>query len=383
MHMADGPGMPQAIGPQRRRSVITGALALLGVALLYSARRALLPFALGSFLAYLVAPVVNGIEVRLPVALRGRRSWRGLVVVAVYTLSATALVLSLTWIVPPISTEVGRLVQRLPELGRRIYDAAPYTVQTALTTYRETVPPDIQAVVDRNLQNIVPSLLSALQSGVSTTLSLALNTLSFVLGLVVVPLWMFFILRDQFDMTSAFYSLVPAVFREDVRNVLVLADSVLGAYLRGQALLCSSVGVSFTVGLLFLRVDFALLLGVIAGVLEAVPVLGPILGAIPAVLVALATSPSNVIWVVVLALALQQLENLFLVPQVQGMTVHLHPAVVMLVLVVGSEVAGLVGVILGVPLTAMFRDVVSYLYLRLADPPLPPAETMARVARRK
>jgi predicted PurR-regulated permease PerM len=184
-------------------------------------------------------------------------------------------------------------------------------------------------------------------------------------------------------MTSAFYSLVPAVLREDVRNVLVLADSVLGAYLRGQVLLCLSVGVSFTVGLLFLRVDFALLLGVIAGVLEAVPVLGPILGAIPAVLVALATSPSNVIWVVVLALALQQLENLFLVPQVQGMTVHLHPAVVMLVLVVGSEVAGLVGVILGVPLTAMFRDVASYLYLRLADPPLPPAETMARVARRK
>lgn len=379
MHTTDSHHMPHLAGSQRRRVMITGAVALVGVVLLYLARRALLPFALGTFLAYLVAPVVNGVEARLPAALRGRRSWRGLVVVAVYTLSVIGLVLSLAWIVPPIGAEVGGLVQRLPELGRKMYDVAPDTIRTALTTYREAVPPDIQAVVDRNLQNVIPSLLSLLQSGVSRTLSFALGTLSFVLGLVVVPLWMFYILRDQSDMTSAFYALVPAVLREDVRNVLILADSVLGAYLRGQVLLCLSVGVMVTAGLLFLHLDFALLLGTIAGVLEVVPVLGPILGAIPALLVALATSPSNVLWVAVLALAVQQLENLFLVPQVQGMSVRLHPAVVMLALVVGSEVAGMVGVIMSVPLTAMFRDVASYLYLRLAERPLPPAEAMAQL----
>ena len=125
------------------------------------------------------------------------------------------------------------------------------------------------------------------------------------------------------------------------------------------------------------------LLGTIAGILEIVPVLGPALGAVPAVLVALATSPSNLLWVIVLALAVQQLENLFLVPQVQGMTVRLHPAIVMLALLVGSEVAGVLGVILSVPLTAMFRDLVSYVYLRLADSPLPAAEAMARLARPK
>ena len=381
MHTTDSHHMPHLAGSQRRRVMIIGAVALVGVVLLYLARRALLPFALGTFLAYLVAPVVNGVEARLPAALRGRRSWRGLVVVAVYTLSVIGLVLSLAWIVPPIGAEMGGLVQRLPELGRKMYDVAPDMIQTALTTYREAVPPDIQAAVDRNLQNVIPSLLSLLQSGVSRTLNFALVTLSFVLGLVVVPLWMFYILRDQSDMTSAFYALVPAVLREDVRNVLILSDSVLGAYLRGQVLLCLSVGVMVTAGLLFLHIDFALLLGTIAGVLEVVPVLGPILGAIPAILVALATSPSNVLWVAVLALAVQQLENLFLVPQVQGMSVRLHPAVVMLALVVGSEVAGVVGVILSVPLTAMFRDVASYLYLRLAERPLPPAEAMAQLVR--
>lgn len=383
MRTADGPGESRPLSSQRRRGMIAGSVALLGAALLYLARRALLPFVLGAFLAYLVAPVVNGIDKRLPAPLRGRRSWRGLVVIAVYTLSVTGLVLSLAWIVPPIGAEVGGLVQRLPELGRKIYEAAPDTLQTALETYRETVPPEIQQVVDRNLQNVIPSLLSVLQSGVSRTLDIALSTLSFVLGLVVVPLWMFFILRDQYDMTATIYALVPAVLRDDVRNILMLWDAILGAYLRGQVLLCVSVGAMFTAGLLFLRIDFALLLGTIAGILEVVPVLGPVLGAIPALLVALATSPSNVIWVVVLALAVQQLENLFLVPQVQGMTVRLHPAIVMLALVVGSEVAGVAGVILSVPLTAMFRDVVSYLCLRLADRPLSPAEALAQMTRTK
>ncbi len=381
MRTADRPGMSRPFISQRRRSVIAGSVALLGAALLYLARRALLPFVLGAFLAYLVAPVVNGIDARLPAALHGRRSWRGLVVIAVYALSVTGLALSLAWIVPPIGAEVGGLVQRLPELGRRIYEAAPDTLQTALETYREVVPPEIQQILDRNLQNVIPSLLSVLQTGVSRTLDIALSTLSFVLGLIVVPLWMFYILRDQYDMTSTFYALVPATLRDDVRNVLMLWDTVLGAYLRGQVLLCVSVGAMFTAGLLFLRIDFALLLGTIAGILEVVPVLGPILGAIPALLVTLATSPSNVIWVAVLALAVQQLENLFLVPQVQGMTVRLHPAIVMLALVVGSEVGGVAGVILSVPLTAMLRDVVSYLCLRLADRPLPPAEAMARLTR--
>jgi predicted PurR-regulated permease PerM len=380
-HMADGQGLPKPPRSQRRRSLIMGAVVLLGVALLYLARRALLPFAIGTFLAYLVSPAVNGIGTRLPAGLRGRRSWRGLVVIAVYTLSLIGLALFLAWIVPPIGTEIGGLVQRFPELGRKIYEVAPDAIRTLLTTYRETVPPEIQQVLDRNLQNVVPSLLSLLQSGISTTLDIALSTLSFTLGLIVVPLWMFYILRDQHDMTRTFYALVPAALREDVRSVLVLADAVLGSYLRGQVLLCLSVGAMVTAGLLFLRVDFALLLGTIAGIFEVLPVLGPILGAIPAVLVALATSPSNAVWVVVLAIAVQQLQNLFLVPQVQGMTVRLHPAIVMLVMIVGSEVAGVAGVILSVPLTAMFRDVGSYLYMRLADQSLPPAEARARLLR--
>jgi predicted PurR-regulated permease PerM len=200
-----------------------------------------------------------------------------------------------------------------------------------------------------------------------------------MLGLLVLPLWTFYLLRDEPQVSTLFYRLIPPAYRADAESIQALVNLTLGSYLRGQLILCLSVGIMFTLGLLLLGVDYALLLGTIAGILEVVPALGPFLGTIPAVLVALATSPSQLLKVIVLALAVQQIENTFLVPQVTGETVNLHPALVMLLLVVGSAVGGIWGVILSVPLTALIRDLVHYLYLRLADEPLAPHAALARV----
>jgi predicted PurR-regulated permease PerM len=122
-----------------------------------------------------------------------------------------------------------------------------------------------------------------------------------------------------------------------------------------------------------------LLLGTIVGVFEIVPVLGPILGAIPAIVVTLATAPSKVPLVILLAFAVQQIENNFLLPQVTGGTVRLHPAIVMVVLVVGGAIAGVIGILVSVPLTAIIRDVAHYLYLRVSEQPLSPQDALARV----
>jgi predicted PurR-regulated permease PerM len=135
----------------------------------------------------------------------------------------------------------------------------------------------------------------------------------------------------------------------------------------------------YTVCLEIIGIDFALLLGTIVGVFEIVPVLGPILGAIPAILVTLATSPSKVWLVILLAVAVQQIENYLLVPQIAHGTVKLRPAVVMIILVVGGAVAGVVGILLSVPLTAITRDVAHYLYLRASEEPLSPEQALARV----
>jgi predicted PurR-regulated permease PerM len=112
---------------------------------------------------------------------------------------------------------------------------------------------------------------------------------------------------------------------------------------------------------------------------EVLPFVGPILGAIPAVLVALLSNPISALWVAVAFFAIQQVENLILVPRIAGESVKLHPAAVMVVLVVGNELGGFIGMLVAVPVTAMVRDLFKYSYLRLADEPLPPEEAMGQV----
>jgi predicted PurR-regulated permease PerM len=134
-----------------------------------------------------------------------------------------------------------------------------------------------------------------------------------------------------------------------------------------------------TLALLIIGVPFALVLGIIAGMFEVLPFIGPLLGAIPAVLVALLSDPISAVWVGLAFLAIQQVENLILVPRIAGQSVKLHPAAVMVVLVIGNELAGLFGMLLAVPVAAIIRDVFKYLYLRVSDLPLEPKEAMERI----
>ena len=126
-------------------------------------------------------------------------------------------------------------------------------------------------------------------------------------------------------------------------------------------------------GLMFLSVTvdpifgrYAVLLSVIAGILELLPVIGPIIAAVPAILLA-ATAGLEAVVAAFSHLAVQQLENYLLVPKIQG-DVKLHPAVILFALIVGGSLAGLLGAILALPVTAAARDVVRYLFRRLSPP---------------
>ncbi len=365
---------------KRNRTALTLALLLLTVTLLYQARAALLPFVLGSILAYIMLPLINWLDSRVRSASRGRRIARSLAVLVVYGLAVFVIVSLLAVVIPLVVTELSFLWQRLPDYASQVYSAAPEVVQVWLDRYNQAVPEQMRQPLEQSIQDTLQSLITALQAGVLKTVTVLFGTVSFVLGLIIVPLWMFYIMRDQPEIEASFYRLIPAPYREDVRSIRALIDAVLSAYLRGQVILSFAVALMSTIGLEIIGIDFALLLGTISGVLEIVPVLGPILAAIPIIVVTLATSPSKLFWVILLAVAVQQVENYILVPQITRGTVKLHPALSMIILVLGSAVAGVVGVLLSIPLAAIVRDIARYLYLRLAEEPLSPQEALARMS---
>jgi predicted PurR-regulated permease PerM len=147
--------------------------------------------------------------------------------------------------------------------------------------------------------------------------------------------------------------LVPAERRTDASRVEEQARRVFGAYLRGQLILGLIVGALSAIAYLALGVPYAVFLGVLAGILELVPIVGPLVAGAAAALVALTQPFPLIFWVVLAAIAIQQIENNLLVPRISGEAVGLHPLAALLAVLIGVELAGLAGAIFAVPLTGI------------------------------
>ncbi len=363
---------PRRIG----RLVLVMALVLLVVGLLVAARGALFPFVFALALAYLLFPLVAFFERALQRVFSRLYRPRPLAILFTYLTAILAVVLFFMMVVPVISQQFAALWENRQEIAA----AVQRFVDQGLVWYRENTPADIQAQVDQTVRAAGARLSGALQAGLVQTISAVTGTLAFVASLVIVPVWLFYVLNDQSRFMKTAVSLIPARIRADTVNMARIADRILSKYLRGQLLLCVVVGVLATIGLTALRVPFPAVLGLIAGIFEILPFVGPALGAAPAILVAVIQDPLLGLWTLILFVVIQQVENTVLVPRISGKAVELHPALIVLVLIIGSEVAGLAGAILAVPVTAIIRDVFKYLYLRLRDDPLDPKLAMTHVA---
>jgi len=367
--------MPYLTPARRNRLLLVFALVLIVALALWAARGALFPYILALAMAYLLLPVVNRLEhLLLRVLLRPRAS-RAIAILLTYLL-AIAFMVGFFQLIVPVIIQQFRLLwdnrQAWISGGERLAD-------DLLAWYRASIPSDIQERIAASLQDVVTALGRALQAGAMATFSAVTSTVGFVLGLIVIPFWLFYVLFDQSKAMRGLVGVMPVRWRADFLNLVRIADNVMGAYLRGQLLLCLFIGVIVTIALSLLGVQFPAVLGLVAGVFEILPFIGPILGMIPAVIVAAIQDPLLVVWTLLVFLAIQQVENVFLVPRISGKAVELHPAIIMVVLVIGNQVAGLWGMLLAVPLTAILRDLFKYLYLRSLDEPLSPKEALAEL----
>jgi predicted PurR-regulated permease PerM len=366
------------LAPARRnRLILVFALLLLLLALLWAARGALAPYILGLALAYLLIPLVRLLDKGLQRLTRGWRGSRIIAVLLTYLLVILVMALFFLMVVPVIAQQF----RVLWDSREALIEDGEVLTDRFLGWYDETVPVDIQTQIQTNIREALGSIGRALQSGVIRTFGVVTNVVSTVVGFIVIPFWLFYILSDESTFLRRAVGMLPERMRPDVVNVMRIADGILGKYLRGQLILCVIVGVMATVGLTLLGVRFPAVLGLIAGVFEILPFVGPIIGLVPAVIVATIQQPILGLWTLFLFLGIQQLENVILVPRISGKAVEVHPALIMVVLVIGNQVAGLWGMILAVPVTAIIRDVFKYLYLRFQEQPLEPRVALQQVSK--
>jgi predicted PurR-regulated permease PerM len=331
---------------------------------LWMARDSIRPFILGLLFVYLLDPPVRWL-VR-----RGLR--RTLAILVVYVVGIVAVIEFLALTLTPLVNELLRFVTDFPALAAQLEEQLK---RLGEFYERLQIPAEIRDWIDSMLAGVGGgggaggadlSFLMPLVTGASSLLGA-------VFAYFILPVWVAYILKDKTALVGMFDQSLPETWRFDTWAVIKTVERDFGQWVRGQIILGFVVGIFTFVGLIVLSrtVDpifgrYAVLLSVIAGLLELVPSVGRIISAVPAVLLAATAGVAAIIWVLVLYFLVQQIENNFLVPKIQGNAVQLHPAAVVFAIIVGGSLAGLLGAILALPVTAAFRDVVRYLFRRLS-----------------
>ena len=363
--------MAELLGAVRRHRLSLFALAMLVLVawLVWSARGALPAFVIALALAFILDPVVSALQ-RL-----GAPRWLGV-------LGAYALVVAIVWVLlafvaPPIGRQARELIERGPEFGAAI---GAWEQELERWYASLSLPRELREMIDASIVRGREAFGELLQAIAGPVVSTLVRTLTFVLGLVIIPVWLFFVLKDRAAFPRAVAGALPPAWRPDGDSVLAILARVGGRWVRGQLLLGAAVFMATVIGLAILTAigfgelgQFMLVLALIAGVLEWFPIIGPIIAAVPAILIALTISPAAVIAVIVLYTAVQQLENNLLVPKVMGDAVELHPAVMIAALVIGGALFGIGGAILAAPIVAIGRDLYRYGFRRLSGEEALPA----------
>jgi predicted PurR-regulated permease PerM len=362
---------PASVGTGRfaplspRVAILIATVVVLGLVLSMAAD-SVRPFIVGLLFVYLLDPPVRWlVRLRVP---------RPLAILIVYVVVIVGIVEFLALTLTPLLNEILRFIADLPTL---INDLDNQLQRLGEFYARLQIPDAVRDWIDGMLANIGqegpvgPGAIDL--SFLLPVLTGATSLIGVVFGYLILPVWVAYLLKDRVVLLAAFDRALPGSWRFDAWAVIRTIERVFGQWVRGQLILGLSVGVLTFAGLVVASelIDpifgrYAILLSVIAGVLELVPIIGPIIAAIPAVLLAATAGPGVIVAALVLYTLIQQVENNFLVPKIQGDAVELHPAVVMFAIIVGGSLAGLLGAILALPITAALRDVVRYLFRRLS-----------------
>lgn len=345
-----------------RVAVLLVAAIVIGL-LLWLARDSVRPFVVGLLFVYLLDPPVRWL------ARHGVR--RSIAVLVVYVVGVLALVEFIALTLTPLVNEILRFIADFPKLAADLDTQLQHLGEFYA---RLQIPVAIRDWIN----GMIGRVAGGAGGGIDVTFLLPVLTgagglIGIVFGYLILPVWVAYLLKDKVILVSTFDRALPATWRFDVWAIIKTIERIFGQWVRGQLILGFTVGIFTFIGLTILSqlVDpifgrYAVLLSIIAGVLELVPIIGPIISAVPAVLLAATAGPAAVVAALLLYTLVQQVENNFLVPKIQGDAVELHPAAVMFAIIVGAALAGLLGAILAVPVTAAFRDVSRYLFRRLS-----------------
>ncbi len=344
----------QPVGVNRWPFVLGLVVAL--TLFVYALSPILSPFVMGGLIAYLGDPLVDRLEARG----YGRTSG----VVLVFLLITLLLVLILSVGLPLLINQLDQAIRKIPELYRWMSNEALPWIHAQISVSPVKLPPiDWEAELAAHWQSVgkvtADTVARLTRSG--------MGILTAIINLALIPVVAFYLMRDWDRMVASVLDLIPVAWQENVSLMVSEADDVLGAFIRGQLLVMLAQAVMYSVGLWFVGLEFAIILGTGAGLASIIPYAGAMIGVGSSLAVAWFQFGGELlplVWVGVVFAFGQTVESMVLTPMLIGDRIGLHPVAVIFVLMAGGQLAGFTGMLLALPVSAVlfvfFRHAVAY-----------------------
>lgn len=340
----------EASWPQTRailRIIFIVLAVAVAIWMLYALEEVLLLVVLAVFFAYLVSPLVE--FVRRPIKLRNRKTImpRALAIGVVYVAIFGGVGLSAYVLLPKLGAQISEFAEQAPTYLLTTRGRAE-KIRQLYQGYQ--LPRGVRDAIGNAATRTVESAENYLREAAGSMVA----WLAYLPWLVLIPILGFFLLKDADDFRRSAVEMLPRgrlrwrgdEFFQDV-------NSTLAAYIRAQLTACLLIGVICSIGFYLLGVPYSLLFGVIAGLLEFIPLAGPLVVAILVAIIASFYSVSKVIGVLMFLAVLRIVHDYAIYPRIIGQGIHLHPLAVVLAILCGEELAGLAGIFLAIPAVAV------------------------------
>jgi predicted PurR-regulated permease PerM len=245
----------------------------------------------------------------------------------------------------------------LPGYAQHLYQLVPPTLKSYLGIETpDKLSQQLNELLQR-LRSMSPDQFKPVLDFIRQTFSSTVGLILTILGFLIIPVYLFYLLADLPQLKIFLESFIPERFRCTYNEKLSEVDRVLAGFIRGQLLVCAILAVLYSIGLYFIGIDLAIAIGTLAGAAFIIPYVGTIIGIVLSVVMALLKFHDILHPLLCLGWfgLVQSLEGMVITPRIVGNTVGLHPLVILVVLLIGGQLFGLMGMLLAVPVSAVLR----------------------------
>lgn len=318
---------------------------------LYLVSTTLAPFIISFIFAYLFQPLIDNNCKRFGLP-------RSVVSFAVFILFISAFILMLILIIPIMYEQIEIFIQKIPYYKDNFTEAI-----SGLTERLNNVDPRVGDKITESLENFINGIFAVIASLANHLWDYTMATINFLTIIVLVPVILYYFLRDWPLMVSSINSVLPMKEKNKVREIFISINQLLSAYIRGQLNICILLSIYYSICLSLVGLDLALLLGILSGFSIIIPFVGAIISFLLIAITSYFTFGLSIklLYIFIIFVIAHVMEGYILTPRIIGKQIGLHPVWIIFAVFAGGGLFGFVGILFAVPVAGIIKVLVTHL----------------------